>query len=140
MIVGGDLGDGFLLLDLGIFFGLARGDLIWSGLLAGRFGSDHRFAFARGNPFADDIVHVVHTSIGGEQSLWVDLFEGFVQFGQVLHVVSDELESVWKFVILSFLDLVQKGRHVLLDKSQGLPLKFFVEECRRFEFRIFCHV
>ena len=67
MIVGGELGDGLLLLDLGLLFGLARGDLFRSGLLAGWVGSGHRFAFAHGNSSADHVVDVAHAIIAGDQ-------------------------------------------------------------------------
>ena len=69
MVLGGDLGDGLFLLDLLLLFGLARGNFVRSGLLAGRVRSGHRFAFTNSDSSADEIVHVVHALIGGDQSL-----------------------------------------------------------------------
>ena len=138
MVVGGDLGDGLLLLDLGLF-GQARGDLVRSGLLAGLVRGKHCLAFTGFDSFPDEIVHLVHAFISGDQSGWDDVFEGFVQFAQELHKVRENLHCGWPLTILVHLDLVQEGRDVALDKSQGLPLQLLVEELRRFSFS-FWHV
>ena len=67
MIVGGELGDGLLLLNLGLF-GLARVHLVRSRLLAGRVGVGHSFSLTNGNSSAKKIIDVQHAIMGGDQS------------------------------------------------------------------------
>ena len=130
MIVGGDLGDGLLVLDLGLF-GLARGDLFRSGLLLGQLRGEHCFALRYGDSFPKEIVDVVDAIIRGDQSRWDDVLEDFVLLAKVLHVVKEKLGCFRPFAVLFHLDRVQKGRDVALHKSQALSLQLLLEELRR---------
>ena len=123
MIVGGELGDGLLLLDLGLF-GLARVHLVRSRLLAGRVGSGHGLALAHGSSSTKEIIDVQHAIIRGDQGRRIDVFEGFVLFGQELHVIDEENCGEWVHSILVSLDLVQEGRDMTLHKSQCFPFQF----------------
>ena len=130
MIVGGDLGDGLLVLDLGLF-GLARGDLFRSGLLLGQLRGERCLALTYGDSFPKEIVDVVDAIIRGDQSRWGDVLEGFVLLSKVLHVVKEKLRGFRPFAVLFHLDRVQKGRDVALHKSQALALQLLLEELRR---------
>ena len=130
MIFGGDLGDGFLVLDLGLF-GLARGDLFRSRLLLGQLRGEHCLALTDGDSFSEEIVDVHHAIIGGDQGRRDDVFEDFVLLAHELHKVRQKLRCGWPLTVLVHLDLVQEWRELALHKSQALPLQLLLEELRR---------
>ena len=124
MIVGGDLGDGLLVLDLGLF-GLARGDLFRSGLLLGQLRGERCFALTYGDSFPKEIVNVVDSFIRGDLSLWDDVLEDFVLLAKVLHVIKEKLGYFGHSPFFSILTVSKKDEMLPFTKVRHLPSSFF---------------
>ena len=94
----------------GLGFGIGLGGAV---LLGG--GWLHLFLEELGT-FADQVVQLVSARLIRLQPLAIDIFEVFVNHGEVVTELLDEEQGARQLVLILFPDLLQKGRQVLLGE------------------------